>query len=186
MSSRLRYALFLPLRLDAHLRRQYAYDPSHMPQQQGPSGPPQGTSYREQTRAMMPPPPPPIAQRKSQGIFPSTGPTEEGVVSSHTRHGGRRLLGDISQAPQSSPQGVNFMSNTPHLTAPLSSNRFAPRVSTSHTPSGRFVPQTPDSRRFVPAATTTGSRVHSSAGNPNPVLVHNGQRTPFFLGARMG
>jgi hypothetical protein len=134
---------------------------------------------------MMPPPPPPIAQRKSQGIFPSAGPTEEGVVSPQAGRSGQRLPGDISQIPQPSHQEVNFMSNTPRLTAPLSSNRFAPRVSTSHTPSGRFVPQTPDSRRFVPAAATTGSRIHSSAGNPNPV-VHNGQRTPFFLGARMG
>ena len=156
-----------------------------MPQQQGTSDPQQGTSYREQTRAMMPPPPLPTAQRKSQGIFPSTGHTDEGVVSSHSRHDGQRLPGDMTQAPRLSPLEVNFMSNAPHLTAPLPSNRFAPRVSTSHTPSGRFVPQTPDSRRFVPATTTTGSRVHSRAGNPNPV-VHNGQRTPFFPGARVG
>ena len=178
-----RRGLYLPLRVDSHLRRQYAYDPSHMPQQQDVSGPQQGTSYREQTRAMMPPPPLPTAQRKSQGVFPSTGPMDEGVVSSHVRHGGQRLPGDITQAPRPSPQEVNFVSNTPHLTAPLPSNRFVPRVSTSHTPSGRFVPQTPDSRRFVPAATTTGLRVHSRSGNPNPV-VHNGQRTPFFPGVR--
>jgi hypothetical protein len=174
--------LYLLLRLNVRLRRQYAYDPSHMPQQPGSSDPQQRTSHQQQTRAMMPPPPP-IAQGKAQGIFPSTGPTGDGAVSSHPR--GQLLPGDINHARQQSLPEADFVSNAPHRTAPLPSDRFTARVSTSHTPSGRFIPQTPDLRRFVPAVTTTGSRVHSRAGNPNPTI-HNGQRAPFFPGTRMG
>jgi hypothetical protein len=162
---------------DRILRRQYAYDPSHTPQQSGGSDPQQGTSYQQQTRSMMPPPPP-----MAHGAFPSTGSTGDPVVSSHAR--GQLLSGGKNQARQS-PQMTTFVSNTPHLSAPLPSNRFTPRASTSHTPSGCFVPQTPGSRRFVPATTTAGSRVHSRAGNPNPAT-QNGQRTPFFPRTRLG
>jgi hypothetical protein len=163
------------------LRRQYVYDPSHTPQQSGGLDPQQGTSYQQQTRSMMPPPPP-IAQGQAPGAFPPTGSTGDGVVSSHAR--GQLFSGDKRQARQSPPV-TTFVSNTPRLTTPLPSNRFTPRASTSHTSSGRFVPQTPDSRRFAPAATTAGSRVHSRAGNPNPTI-RNGQRTPFFPGTRLG
>jgi hypothetical protein len=173
----------LCLLLRPNLRRQYAYDPSHT-QQSGGSDPQQVTSYQQQTRSMMPPPPP-----MAHGAFPSTGSTGDGVVSSHAR--GQLLSGEISQvrqSPRQSPQVATFVPNTPRLSAPLPSNRFTPRASTSHTPSapsGCFVPRTPGSRRFVPAATTAGSRVHSRAGNPNPA-VQNGQRTPFFPGTRLG
>lgn len=178
--------LCLPLELNIYFRRHYAYDPSHTPQQLSASEPQQQrTLYQQQAHAMMPPPPP-VAHEKANGVFPSNGATRG--VSSHAR--GQLLPGDVGQGQQQSPSEATFMSTLPHHTAPLTSGRFTPRVSTSHAPSGtksRFIPQTPGSRRFVPAATAAGPRVQSRAGNPDPApAVHSRQRTPFFPGTRMG
>jgi len=133
---------------------------------------------------MMPPPPPPVHEQ-AKGVFGSTG-----AFSSHSR--GELHMGDASQAQaglQSLPN-AGFVSTAPHRMAPHPPTSFTPRVSTSRPVSGvnsRFVPQTPDSRRFVPAVNAAGSRVHSRAGNPqtNPA-VHHGQRVPFFPGTKSG
>ncbi len=200
LSSRLRYVrpkqrgLYLLFQLNAHFRRQYAYDPSHTSQQLGTSERQQGTSYQQQqTRAMLPPQTP-VAHGKASGSFPSTGAI--GDVSPFVR--GQLPPGDINQVQQQLPPDNPFVSTAAHHSASLASNRFPPRASTSRTPSGatshfvsqtpdsrRFIPQTPDTRRFAPAGNAAGSRVHSRAGNPNPV-VHNGQRAPFYPGVRMG
>ncbi|KAF8478424.1 hypothetical protein DFH94DRAFT_55799 [Russula ochroleuca] len=170
--------------------RQFAYDPSHTSQQSGASEPQQGTSYQQQTRAMLPPPTP-VAHGKASGSFPSVGAI--GGRSPYAR--GQLPPGDVGQQL---PPDNTFISTAAHRTAPPAPNHFTPRASTSHMPSGvnshfvpqtadsrRFVPQTPDTRRFAPAGTATGPRVHSRAGNPNPA-VHNGQRGPFYPGTRMG
>jgi len=175
------------------LCRQYAYDASHTSQQPGTSEPRQGTSYQQQMRAMLPPPTP-VVHGKTTGAFPSTGAI--GGVSPHAR--GQLPSGDVSQVQHQLPSNNTFMSSAVHHTVSPTSNRFAPRASTSHTlsgPNSRFVPQTPDSRRFVPqtsdtrrfapAGTAAGSRAYSRAGNPNPVM-NSGQRAPFHPGTRMG
>jgi len=185
--------LCLPSQLNVHLRRQYAYDPPHTSQQPGTSGSHQGTSYQPQTRAMLPPPTP-VAHGKASGSFPSTGAISG--VSPHVR--GQLPPGNAGQAQQRLPSDNTFVSTAAHHSPPLISNPFTPRASTSHMHSGsnscfvpqtpdsrRFVPQTPDMRRFAPAGTAAGSRVHSRAGNLNPV-VQSGQRAPFYPGTRMG
>jgi len=133
-------------------------------------------------------PPPPPVHEKAKRVFPTSGPT--GVFPSHSR--GKLLTGDASQAQagRQSLLDAAFVSTVPRGMTPRPPSSFTPRVSTSHTVSdvnSRFVPQTPDSRRFVPAANAAGSRVHSRAGNPqvNPV-VHNGQRVPFFPRTKIG
>ena len=179
--------------MNVHLRRQYAYDSSHTSQQPGTSEPQQGTSYQQQTRAMLPPPTP-VTHGKASGSFASAGAI--GGVPPHAR--GQLPPRNVGQAQQRLPSDNTFVSTAAHHTSPLTSNPFTPRASTSHMPSGsnsRFVPQTPDSRRFVPqtpetrrfapAGTAAGSRVHSRAGNPNPVI-QSGQRAPFYPGTRMG
>ena len=185
--------LCLPSQLNINFCRQFAYDPSHTPQQPGASEPLQGTSYQQQTRAMMPPPTP-IALGKTNGAFPSVGAISG--VSPYAR--GQLPPGGVNQARQQLPPDDNSVPAGANRTALLPTNRFAPRASTSHMPSGlnsrfvpqtsdsrRFVPQTPDTRGFAPAGTAAGSRVHSRAGNPNPAL-HNGQRGPFYPGTRIG
>lgn len=174
--------LCLLLRLNIHMRRQFAYEPSHTPQgQPSASKPQQGTSYQQQQpRAMMPPPPP--IREKARGAFPSG----TGGVFSHAR--GQLPLGEGNQAQLRIQPDATFGTTAAHRVVPAASKRFTPRTSTSHTPSGlnsRIVPQTPVSRRFVPNATTAGPRVYSRAGNPAPTI-HDGQRTPFFPGKRMG
>ncbi|KAH9981040.1 hypothetical protein BGW80DRAFT_1556170 [Lactifluus volemus] len=158
--------------------RQFAFDPSHIPQGQPiASKPQQGTSHQQQLRTMMPPPPP--SRDKAKGAYPSG-------VFSHAR--GQLPLGDGSLAQPRLPPDSTFGTTMAHRTVPVAPKRFTPRASSSYTPSGansRFVPQTPDSRRFVPAAAVAGSRVHSRAGYPNPPL-HDGQRTPFFPGPGLG
>jgi hypothetical protein len=186
--------LCLPFQLNVHFRRQYAYDPSHTSQQQGTSEHQQGTSYQQQTRAMLPPPTP-VVHGKASGSFASTGAIIGGVPP-HARS--QLPQGNVGQAQQRLPTDNTFMSTATHHTSPLTSNPFTPRASSSHMPSGsnsrfvpqtadfrRFVPQTPDTRRFAPAGTAAGPRVHSRAGNPNPVI-QSGQRAPFYPGTRMG
>jgi hypothetical protein len=160
--------------------RQFAYDPAHTPQEQpNASNPQQGTSYQQQPRTMMPPPPP--SRENAKGTLPSnTG------VFSHVR--GQLPRGDGSQAQLRLPPDATFGTTTAQRTVSVASKPFTPRASTSYTPSGtnpRFVPRTPDSRRFVPVAAAAGSRAHSRAGNPN-TTTHDGQRAPFFPGTRMG
>lgn len=179
--------------LNVLFSRQYVYDPSQTPQQPGGPVPQQGTSYPQQTRAMMPPPMP-VAHGKSNGASPSVGAIDG--VSHYAR--GQLPPGDVSQAQQQLLPDNSFVPVGANRSAPLTSNRFTPRASTSHMPLGlssrfvpqtsesrRFVPQTPDTRRFAPAGTAAGSRNHSRAGNPNPIA-HNGQRGPFYPGTRMG
>jgi hypothetical protein len=180
VSSRLRYALdesartMLTVTTDVHLHRQYQYVPSH-PQQGQPdaSEPQQGTPYQQQMRTMMPPPP--VTREKAGGV-PS-------------RARGQPPPGDVgNQTQRPLPPSTPFGSADVHHVGPqtMASGRFTPRVSTSQGTNSRFIPQTPVPRRFVPAAPTAGGpRIHSRAGNPDPVL-HGGQRTPFFSGARMG
>ncbi|KAI9508287.1 hypothetical protein F5148DRAFT_927232 [Russula earlei] len=156
--------------------QQFAYDSSHTPRQSGVFGPHKGTSNPH-----LMPPPPPVDRENAARAFPSVGTTHR--MSSHARGD----QGDVSQAQQLLPDAA-FVSTASHRTAPDASNRFTPRASTSHTPSSaksRFVPQTPDSRRFVPATNSAGSRVQSGAGTSTPAL-HSGQRAPFFSGTRMG
>lgn len=139
------------------------------------------------------PPPTPVAHGKPNA-FPSVGAIGGG--SPYAR--GRLPPGDISRAQQQLPQHDNLVPSGNNRAAPLGPNRFTPRASTSHMPSGlnsrfvpqtsdsrRFVPQTPDTRRFAPAGTSAGSRLHSRGGNPTPVI-HNGQRGPFYPGTKMG
>ena len=167
-----------PFQLNVHLRRQYAYDPSRTSQQQGISGPQQGTSYQQQTRGMLPPPTP-VPHGKASGPFAPTGAV--GGIPPRTR--GQLTSGNVGQAQQRLPADNTLVSTAAHHTSPLTSNPFTPRVSTSHLHSSsnaRFVPQTP---RFAPAG--AGTRVHSRAGNPNPVA-QSGQRAPFYPGTRMG
>lgn len=201
LSSRLRYTptetasegCAYRFQLNVLFSRQYVYDPSQTPQQPGGPVPQQGTSYPQQTRAMMPPPMP-VAHGKSNGASPSVGAIDG--VSHYAR--GQLPPGDVSQAQQQLLPDNSFVPVGANRSAPLTSNRFTPRASTSHMPLGlssrfvpqtsesrRFVPQTPDTRRFAPAGTAAGSRNHSRAGNPNPI-VHNGQRGPFYPGTRMG
>jgi hypothetical protein len=161
------------------LGRQFAYEPAHTPQEQ-PNAPmpQQGTSYQQQPRTMMPPPPP--SRENAKETFPSN----TGVFS---RARGQQPLGEGSQAQLRLPPGATFGTTAAQRTVPVASKPFTPRASTSYTSSGassRFVPRTPDSRRFVPVATVAGSRAHSRAGNPNPPT-HDGQRAPFFPGTGM-
>ena len=122
-------------------------------------------------RTMMPPP---VTREKANGGLPSGG------VPSRAR--GQLPPGDVgNQTQRPLPPSSPFGSAGVHQT--VASNRFTPRASTSQGTNPRFIPQTPDPRRFVPAVPQAGgSRIHSRAGNPDPV----GQRTPFFSGARMG
>lgn len=130
-------------------------------------------------RTMMPPPP--VTRENVNGGLPSGG------VPSRAR--GQLPSGDVgNQTQRPLPPSSSFGSAGVHPVGPqtMTSGRFTPRVSTSQGPNPRFIPQTPDPRRFVPAAPTAGgSRNHSRAGNTDPIF-HGGQRTPFFSGARMG
>ena len=162
------------------MHRQYTYVPSHAQQeQQAASEPQQGTAYQQQMRTMMPPPP--VTREKVNGVLPSGGVP--------VRSRGQLPPGNVgNHTPRPQPPSTPFGSVHGHPGGPqtMVSNRFTPRTSTSQGTNSRFIPQTPDSRRFVPAAPTPGgSRVHSRAGNPDPVM-HGGQRTPFFSGARIG
>ncbi len=131
-------------------------------------------------RAMMPPPPSVTREKANGGLL-------SGVVPSRAR--GHLPPGDVvNQSQRPLPPSTPFGSTDVHPLGPqtMASSRFTPRASTSQGANPRFIPQTPDSRRFVPAAPTAGgSRIHSRTGNPDPVM-HGGQRTPFFSGARMG
>lgn len=169
-----------PYQLNVHLRRQYAYDPSRTSQQQGISGPQQGTSYQQQTRGMLPPPTP-VPHGKASGSFASTGAINGTDMGRDTR--GQLPSGNVGQAQQRLPANNTLVSTTAHHTSPLTSNPFTPRASTSRmhsSSSSRFVPQTP---RFAPAG--AAAQVHSRAGNPNPVT-QSGHRAPFYPGTRMG
>ena len=130
-------------------------------------------------RTMMPPPP--ISREKANGGLPS------GSVPARAR--GQLPPGDVGNHTQRPlPPNTPFGSADVHPGGPhtMVSSRFTPRASTSQGTNPRFIPQTPDPRRFAPAAAAAGgSRIHSRAGNPDPVM-HGGQRTPFFSGARMG
>lgn len=161
--------------------RQYTYVPSHPQQGQlDTSEPQQGTPYQQQMRTMMPPPPS-VAREKANGGLQSGG------FPSRAR--GQPPPGDVSnQMQRPLPPSTPFGPADVHLVGnqAMASGRFTPRTSTSQGANPRFIPQTPDPRRFVPAAPTAGGpRIHSRAGNPDPVM-HGGQRTPFFSGTRMG
>ena len=130
-------------------------------------------------RTMMPPPP--LTRDKANEGLPSGG------VPARAR--GQLPPSDVGNHIQCPlPPSTPFGSADVHSGVPQTrvSGRFTPRVSTSQGANSRFIPPTPDPRRFTPAApTASGSRTYSRAGNPDP-LMHGGQRTPFFSGARMG
>ncbi|KAI9446089.1 hypothetical protein H4582DRAFT_1903322 [Lactarius indigo] len=162
--------------LSSRLRHwQYTYVPSHSQQgQPDASEHQQGTPYQQQMRTMMQPPPSVTRERANGGL-------QSGGFPSYAR-------GQLPPGERPLPPSTPFGSTDVHLVGnqAMASGRFTPRTSTSQGANPLFIPQTPDPRRFVLAVpTASGPRIHSRAGNPDPVM-HGRQRTPFFSGTRMG